>query len=167
VLGPVAVAPGVAAQVIDAARALTREFGLAGLCSLDFLLHDETIEVLEINPRPPASVGLYAAPGRPGADGPIAAHVRACRDGLLPAPLPAPAGLCGVQTVFAPAALTVDAARAARLADRADCHDLPQPGAVFERGDPLCSVATSGADPTQVRERLGAAREAVFASMEF
>ena len=39
--------------------ALTVEFELCGLGSLDFMLDGDAVGVLEVNPRPPASVALY------------------------------------------------------------------------------------------------------------
>lgn len=46
-------------QLIDAARALTLEFGLKGLNSLDAIVADKSVYVLEVNPRLSATFDLY------------------------------------------------------------------------------------------------------------
>ena len=74
-IGPVPISEAVARQVHDAVHALVVAFGVRGLCSLDFLLGTSGIEVLELNPRPSASLELYAQ----AADGPLRSHLRACR----------------------------------------------------------------------------------------
>jgi predicted ATP-grasp superfamily ATP-dependent carboligase len=45
--------------IADAVLKLTKWFGLVGLNSLDFLVDDESLHVLEINPRLSASFSLY------------------------------------------------------------------------------------------------------------
>ncbi|BCM24924.1 ATP-grasp domain-containing protein [Methyloradius palustris] len=61
-------------SIADAALKLTKWFGLVGLNSLDFLLQDESFDVLEINPRLSASFSLYP-------DGPdlLRMHMLACQ----------------------------------------------------------------------------------------
>ena len=82
VVGPVAL-PAAAAGVMRRALAvLVAEFGLRGLGSLDALLDGDQISLLEINPRPPASLALYP---RCGALGLVDAHWQACVHGILPA----------------------------------------------------------------------------------
>lgn len=50
---------GVRAQLIDAAEKLTLALGLLGLNSLDAIVQDEIVYVLEVNPRLSATVDLY------------------------------------------------------------------------------------------------------------
>lgn len=47
-------------QMIHAAQALTKHFGLLGLNSLDAIVKDEIVYVLEVNPRLSATVDLYS-----------------------------------------------------------------------------------------------------------
>ncbi|MDI1300065.1 ATP-grasp domain-containing protein [Methylotenera sp.] len=47
-------------QMIHAAKTLTRQFGLLGLNSLDAIVKDEIVYVLEVNPRLSATVDLYS-----------------------------------------------------------------------------------------------------------
>jgi predicted ATP-grasp superfamily ATP-dependent carboligase len=162
-VGPVPLASAVAARVTAAVRAIAAGFSLRGLGSLDFMLDGDKVEVLEVNPRPPASMALYARRG-----GVVAAHVRACIQGVLPRWPMWAAGdpVHGTEFVFAPRPLRLDEAGARRLATLGDCHDLPAFATTFDVGDPLCSVSADGADPDGVREMLARGREAVYRSLE-
>ena len=84
VVGPVPLAATPARAVQRAVQALCANTGLRGLCSLDFVLDGDQVQVLEVNPRVPASVALY---GERVMGGVMAAHVNACQPGQ-PGPLP-------------------------------------------------------------------------------
>jgi predicted ATP-grasp superfamily ATP-dependent carboligase len=127
-----------ARAVEDALSRLVPAFALRGLASLDFLAHAGSTWLLEVNPRPSATMVLY-----PDAwpDGLLRAHVDAVQ-GRLPAVAPLhPPGVRGCLTVFAEEPCRVGLGLAAELARSADCHDLPPPGARFVCGDPVCSVS--------------------------
>jgi len=163
VCGPVPVPAGVAREVGAAVRALAASFGLRGLGSLDYLLDGERVSVLEVNPRPPASMALYPVAGGTGV---LRAHLRACLDDELPlAPEPA-ATVGGCEIVYAPRALRLDEAAATALASWPDAHDLPHAGTPFEAGDPLCSVSARGPDAASVKIGLARQREAVLQQLE-
>jgi len=159
VVGPVPLDAPAASRVQAAVRALTSAFELRGLCSLDFVRDGDEIAVLEVNPRPPASLALYG-------DGVMAAHVQACLHGVLPAPPAKRERVDGTEIVFARHDGQVDAALARRLAARADTHDHPRAGTRFAAGDPLCSLAASGTTADAVRAALHQAREALLDTLE-
>jgi len=160
-VGPVVVADAVARGVVDAASALSVAFGLRGWCSLDFVLHGDSVGVLEVNPRPPASLALYAQRGL------IDAQLRACLHGELPAAAAfATTQVVGHEIVYARRALSIDEAGARRLAERANLHDLPLAGARFAAGDPVCSVSAAGVDAVQVKALLSARRDALLHTLE-
>lgn len=159
-IGPVALPPAAAQQLGRALRLLAPGFGLQGLASLDFMLDVDAVQVLEVNPRVPATMALY--------DGAFTAHLEACRHGHLPEPLP-PAAMRrvhGFETVWAPRSFTLDEAGAARLQALPHCHDLPQAGSRFGRGDPLCTVSAEGAGAAEVERALAAASAAALRSLE-
>ncbi len=185
VVGPVGASDAVQRSIGDAVRRLAREFRVRGLASLDFVLHGEgeqaSAEVIELNPRPPASLMLYP---RVGGHGVLHAHRRACVQGVLPhrpaatavlhdpaatAVLHDPAaadGVHGMRVVFAPRALRLDADAAEAIARRPGAHDLPPAGSAFMPGDPLCSLSASGADAAQVQAELARADDALLRSLE-
>lgn len=163
VIGPVPVSDALQREVTAIVRLLAAVFRLRGLGSLDFLLDGDTVEVLELNPRPPASLALYP---RVGEGGPVRAHLRACRHDELP-PAPAPThGVRGTEIVFAPQALQVDAGMAAQIAQREGARDLPRAGTRCAAGDPLCSLVAEGRDLHELTTRLAQRRDALLASLE-
>ena len=161
-VGPVRMAAALESRVAAAVRALTVEFNLRGLCSLDFMRDGDRFSVLEVNPRPPASMALYESAAL------MAAHVRACQQGELPfASAHADTDpLAGTEIVFARRAGLIDDAAAQHLITWPDCHDLPCAGTRFNAGDPVCSLSASGATADEVRQRLSEGREALLQTLE-
>ena len=160
-IGPVVVPADLARRIDAAVRVLSAEFGLRGWCSLDFMRDGDAIGVLEVNPRPPASLSLYARRGL------IDAQLRACLQAELPPPGAfAPRWVGGSEIVYARRALTLSQIGAQHLARRSDVHDLPIAGARFAAGDPICSLSAAGDGAEQVRALLGAARDALTHTLE-
>lgn len=163
VIGPVPLPDAVRGEAERIVRALTARFELRGLGSLDFLLDGERLEVLELNPRPPASLALYP---RVGAEGPIAAHLRACGGDGLPALERRPATVRGTEIVFARGRMRLDERQVAWLAGQPDAHDLPHAGYTWSAGEPVCSIVAEGASAPAVREQLAQRRDALLTSLE-
>jgi uncharacterized protein len=160
VVGPVPLAGNVLQRLQAILHCLTKGLGLQGIASLDFLLDGDHISVLEVNARPPASLALYPHWQ------PMAAHVRACQHGELPAPPSAGSLVRGHEVVFAPRPLRLDSAIAEQLAALPEVHDIPGAGQAFAVGEPLCSVSASGRSTAEVLERLQARRIALWQSLE-
>jgi uncharacterized protein len=150
VVGPLPTDSALRHEVAAIVCALAEAFSLRGLCSLDFLQDGERLSVLEINPRPPASLALYPDAGL------VQAHLRACRRGELPAPAPLPVAsvVRGSEIVFAPRSLRLDSAAIAEIAALPDTHDLPHTAGRFDSSDPLCSVSAQAADASSVKIAL-------------
>ena len=165
-IGPVPMADDISDRVASIARALTVEFELRGLCSLDFMRDGDTIGVLEINPRPPASMSLYRWPD--GSPGVMQAHVRACLQGELPPSTLSSSGqdIEGIEIVFARQPIELDAAAAERLAAWPGLCDVPAAGQRFDIDDPVCTLTASGTSAEQVRARLNEGRERLLQSLE-
>jgi len=167
VIGPVPASPRLRSEVREIVHALTEAFALRGVCSLDFLFDDQRLLVLEVNPRPPASLVLYPlSSGQPIWH----AHVRACRDGLLPDSNSANAAheavVRGSEIVFARRPCVFGSAATSALGRDAAIHDVPRRGARFAPGDPVCSVSASGGDAETVAIELQRRVEAVYATLE-
>jgi uncharacterized protein len=153
---------------IEAALALlVPAFALRGLASLDFIDAGGVPQLLEINPRPSASMALHtrAWPG-----GLMRAHVEALHGRLPARPAAHPPGLRGTETLFARRACRVSAALAAQLAAAPDCHDLPHTadaaGTAFAQADPVCSVSAQGATLAAVQQALATRLGWVAAQLE-
>jgi len=134
------------AQVAAVIARLVRTMGLRGLNSLDFMRDGPVCRVLEINPRPSATLGLYDADFPEGL---LTRHVRACR-GTLGEPWQAGDTVRASKAVFAPGPWTVPHA----LAWPEGCADRPMPGTAIRTGDPLCTVEAQGSDPEQVEAMI-------------
>jgi predicted ATP-grasp superfamily ATP-dependent carboligase len=149
--------------IAQALALLVPEFGLRGLASLDFIADDAAgVHLLEINPRPSASMQLHAQAWPAGL---MRAHVRALR-GRLPAMPPRHGdGVRGHSTVFAERAGRFDAASADALARAGHHHDLPAAGSCFARGDPVCTVSAQAAGLDQATSLLHVRAEQVLARL--
>ena len=124
----------------------------------------DRVLVLEVNPRPPASLALY---GRVGSRGVLGAHLRACRHDELPAAaMVAGAPVNGHQIVFAPRALRLDDATLTRWATGSQLHDQPRAATRFAAGEPVCSVSAWGADADAVKIELARRSDAVLCTLE-
>ena len=148
------------ASVQAALAALVPTFALRGLASLDFIALDGTPWILEVNPRPPASMALHAQAWPAGL---MRAHVAAMR-GHLPAAR-SRVGVRGSQVVYATRACVVDADEAAALARVPHCHDIPAAGACYAAGNPVCSVSAAGDDPASVARTLDERTAAIQARL--
>jgi predicted ATP-grasp superfamily ATP-dependent carboligase len=154
VIGPVQPPAPVQASVQLALAALVPRHGLQGLGSLDYLLDGEAHQLLEINPRPPASMALY--PGT-GATSPMHAHLQACLQGRLPeAPVRvAERPLRGIRTVYANRPGRLDDAALDALQATGWCHDLASGAQAFRVGDPVCTVSAGDATgPAGIEQQL-------------
>ncbi|MDF9393687.1 MULTISPECIES: ATP-grasp domain-containing protein [Methylococcus] len=142
---------GIVAQLVSALR-------LRGLNSLDFMT-DETggIRVLELNPRPSATLSLYDDELPSGLAG---LHIRACL-GTLPdftlAAFPARA----IQIVYAPH----DVEMPGTLEWPAWCQNRPGPGCRIAKGAPLCTITADGTDESEVLSNLAARHTALIQTM--
>ena len=165
VIGPLPMSDAVQVQLMAALQALVGAFGLLGLCSLDFLLREPgpRVEVLEVNPRPPASLDLYAAHGLPVID----AHLRACDDAGLDV-LPTMPALPprGSAVVFARREMMLGPAAAQWLAAQPHVHDVPPRATSFLVHAPVCSVSAAGDDIAAVQEQLQQRTDALLVALE-
>ena len=166
VVGPLALPETEIRQIARCVDGLCAALGLRGLGSLDFLRSEHgELQVLELNPRPPASLALY---GRRVRGGTMAAHIAACQHGQLPElakPDPAACPVQGEQIVFAPQVMEVDEAASALMPRWPDLHDLPPAGTRLAAGDPLCSVSAGGASAAEVRGRLARRAQALLQTL--
>jgi uncharacterized protein len=137
------------AAVSEAGQKIVAALGLVGLNSVDFLADAGDFHLLEVNPRPGATLDIFM-----DCDGALFdAHLAACRGHLPPQPL-----------VFTKAAATAIAytprelPSMPRLAWPDWCKDRQRPGTFLRAGDPVCTVSaeadTAAAARASVGERL-------------
>lgn len=134
----------VRARIATVLGRLVSATGLIGLNGLDFILDaGGEPHVLEINPRPTATIDLYDTAFPAGL---LALHLRACR-GELP-DIQRPDGSRAHAIVYATDALRV---RAGMNWPRW-CTDIPENGSLIPAGAPICSVRAHAASSDRARE---------------
>ncbi len=147
------------AQVQDIATRLTREFKLVGVNGLDFILKDDQVFPVEVNPRYSASMELIErAYGLSIFD----LHVKSVLQGTLPdfdlAGKLADQGFFGKAIVYAE---QDGAAPDTRGWPARDIRDVPFPGETLSAGDPVCTVLASGLTQAECFAGLAAQAETI------
>ena len=152
---PAAVPDALADRLAEAAGRIAVAFGLVGLNSLDLLVDGDSATVLEVNPRPGATLDLLE---RHRVGGVMHAHLDAAA-GRRWSLGPARPGVIAGAVAYAPAALTVPA----DFVWPPWCADLPRAGSAIEGGQPLCSVTAWGGDEKEAKRRLSRRIERIVA----
>jgi predicted ATP-grasp superfamily ATP-dependent carboligase len=142
--GPAAMPPRLAARLAEACDALVAATGLVGLNSLDTLAEDAAFTVLEVNPRPGATLDVFDE----------GALWRAHLDGVA-GRLSGPEWTAATRG-GARAAAVVYAERAVRV-----LHDLPKlpwiadipaPDSIIPAGAPVCTLVAEARDVEAARD---------------
>ncbi len=145
--------------VSDWLNKLVPAFRLKGLNSLDFILTDEHLSVLEINARPSASMQLYN-------DDLLIRHITACIAGLSSEDI-APIVRNGPRYT---AYQIVYAIRDVIIPDRFDwpdgCMDLPDTGVICRAGQPICSIIAHQNDSEHVQAQLLSLQQFIITKLE-
>jgi predicted ATP-grasp superfamily ATP-dependent carboligase len=143
-VGPVMLDARIAAMIDEICQELVAALGLVGLNSLDLLLDGARFHVLEVNPRPGATLDVFD-----GCDGLSLwdAHIAGVAGRLAPpgriAGAPRAAGL-----VYAPMQIKIP--RFFAWPDWA--ADRGRPGTLIESGEPVCTVMATAATTGEARE---------------
>jgi uncharacterized protein len=119
---------------------------LVGLNSLDFLVDGDKLWLLEVNPRPGATLDLFET--EDDSEPLFALHIAACSGRLAAAPKQG--GCRAFQIVYA----DTDIASTPALDWPSWAMDRQTAGTYVAKGDPLCSVITEGATTAEARRNL-------------
>jgi predicted ATP-grasp superfamily ATP-dependent carboligase len=152
--GPVPPPASLVAEVAGLCDALVAAVGLVGLNSLDLLVENARFTVLEVNPRPGATLDVLDGPD--GAGALWRHHLDAVAGTLPPAAAPMRAARAAL-VLYAPAPIRVPAA----LAWPDWAADIPLPDNLITAGAPLCTVLAAAPDAAQAR-RLAERRAATL-----
>jgi predicted ATP-grasp superfamily ATP-dependent carboligase len=165
--GNILAAAGDNDALVDAActlaRAVSEEFGLAGVNGIDFVARDAHPYAVEVNPRWTASMELVE---RAYGLSVFAAHAAACADGTLPdfdvVQARRGAGAAGKAVVFAREAVTIGDT-SAWLGD--SVRDVPHRGERIRAGRPVCTIFAGGHDHASCYDALVRRAERVYAEL--
>ena len=112
-----------------------------GLNSADFLVAEDGFRLLEINPRPSATLDIFEPPG----GSLFALHMSACA-GTLDFEAPNLPGAAAMAIVYAESELTIP------TLDWPDwTADRPHAGSAIKAGEPLCTVRAFAPSATEAR----------------
>ncbi|HEX9489315.1 MAG TPA: ATP-grasp domain-containing protein [Stellaceae bacterium] len=161
--GPVRLSPALGAAIDAACRAVAAALGLVGLNSLDLLIDGERFHVIEVNPRPGATLDIFD--GRDGVSL-WRLHLDAVAGRLPPISHDAPAEARAAAVIYASDRVVIPAAMTwpAWTADRGTA------GTIIDRGEPVCTVRARAATTTAARagaERRGARLLAQLAAYRY
>jgi predicted ATP-grasp superfamily ATP-dependent carboligase len=134
-VGPVAVGAAVAEEIGRAIANLTSELSLVGLNSVDFLISGDAVWLIEINPRPGATLDVF----EPNEGAFFAVHIAACEGRLTPVPMGS--AFTAAEVVYAPR----DMAPRMERSWPDWTADRPPPGTRIAAGDPMCTTLASAA----------------------
>jgi predicted ATP-grasp superfamily ATP-dependent carboligase len=134
-------------RLTDHAEAVAGAFALKGLGSADFLVDGEEARLIEINPRPGATLDIFDSEANPL----LHLHLQSVLEGILPmAPLPL-GEATATAIVYAPAPLEV----APGMVWPDWTSDQPKPGERIDKNRPICTVlarASTGPDARRLVE---------------
>ena len=127
--------------MLHAAGLLTNLFGLVGINGIDFIIHDDEVFLLEVNPRVPASIELFE---RLMAVNAINLHVQGCRGQLPQLPnLARDSGVWGKAIVYADK--TIQTGDTSDWANQG-IADIPHSDEEIPEGAPICTVMSHADD---------------------
>jgi uncharacterized protein len=139
---PAAEGTELAGRLEAVCRAVAGRFGVRGAFGVDAIWDGRRVWVLEVNPRPTASLELFGP-------GTFDAHIRGARGVSVPTSSEPAANRC------AKVKLVLFADRDLRAPDPAWwppglVRDIPHRGDPIARGAPLCTLVSSAADPDEL-----------------
>lgn len=143
--GPVDIDAAQAGEIARSVAVIAAELNLVGLNSADFLVSTDAVWLMEINPRPGATLDVFESNETPL----FAGHLAACEGRLMPS---SPGRTFkAAQIVYAPCDIAIREGPnwPDWIADR------PAPGSRIAAGDPLCTALASGATVDLARTCAG------------
>lgn len=152
---PVDIAPGMLAALTSAIHRLVAALALVGLNSADFVVDGDKFWLLEVNPRPGATLDIFERPDQPL----FAVHVAAC-GGALPLDRPVAGDAAASAIVYA----THDIACFPPLQWPEWTTDRPHPGTAVRSGEPLCSVHATASSAMEARRLVHGRVESILAA---
>ncbi len=132
-------------KIADWASAAARHLGLQGLWSAAFIVDGDAMTMIEINPRPGATLDIF----RHGPVNPLAAHI-ACFQGTALADFPGTGDAAATAIVYADRGIEIleNTIWPQWVADR------PSPGTEVAAGAPFCTVLARASTVESAMERL-------------
>ena len=155
-VGPIEVDALRAAEIERTVAVITREFGVVGLASVDFVVSDHAAWLIDVNPRPGATLDVFDCDEDPL----LARHIEAC-DGRATAAAPRSVRRAA-QVVYARG----DLVRPPRLEWPDWVADRPAGETRIAAGDPVCTVQAASPDAASARRLVSERARCIDAMVE-
>jgi uncharacterized protein len=146
-----------AGDMSRAVARVARTFGLKGLGSADFILSGNRPYLLEINPRPGATLDIFASAAKPL----LALHLDAVLGGKLPAKPPAYEDAAASGVLFAPRSVVVPRS----MTWPPWAADLPKPGERIDKQRPICTVLARAGTRGPARQLVESRKASLLAKI--
>jgi uncharacterized protein len=154
---PAGLPPGLETRLRRAAEAITAASGLRGLNSIDFLVEDSEYTLIEVNPRPGATLDIFE--DRRGSL--FRAHIDACLGRLPRRPLEfAGAAAAGIAYARREISFMPEFDWPNWTSDRQKARSGLQPY------DPLCTIKARAAKPARARSLVDARTKLILGRLE-
>jgi uncharacterized protein len=151
---PASLSPSLARKMTATVKKLARAYPIKGLASADFLLCDDAPLLLEINPRPGATLDIFDRGSRKL----LSLHIEAVREGKLPSRALELQDAMASAIVYATrrAQAPADGALPAWVADR------PQPSEWIDKSRPICTVSARAGTAAGARRLVESRRRKIL-----
>ncbi len=137
---------------------VTAAFAIKGIASADFMVNGDSPLLLEINPRPGATLDIFDSAALPL----VRLHLDAVMQGKLPRAAPSLDGAMSSAIVFAPGVIRVPFS--ITWSDWA--ADRPKAGELIDKNRPICTVWARAATSAAAKRLIAARSRKVLASIE-
>ena len=160
-IGPLQLADKLEAELTAISQRLVEAAGLVGLFGIDFMISDDHVWLIEVNPRYTASMEVLE---RAGNSSFVELHIAACQAGQLPEQKIAYQRCAGKRIVFSDHDFEIDQACSDRLLEAANTSfqpamaDIPHAGERIDRGKPMLTLLVDGDDVEDVETELARAQ---------
>jgi predicted ATP-grasp superfamily ATP-dependent carboligase len=156
-VGPIMV-DGIRRGAIEKAVAgVTRAFGIVGIASVDFIVSDDAAWLIEVNPRPGATLDVFDCDDHPL----LARHLEAS-DGRMTAPAAKQLTPTAAEVVYARRDIVCRSPP--RWPDWV--ADRPGGGSRIAVGDPICTVLAAASDTASARRLVATRAQEINAMVE-
>jgi uncharacterized protein len=144
--------------MVLAVQRVASAFEIKGLASADFMVNEAATLLLEVNPRPGATLDIFDSDASPL----IGLHVDAVMQAKLPRNAFRPGGAMAAAIVFAPKHVQVPFT----MTWPDWVVDRPRSGEIIDKNRPICTVWARAATPSRAKSLVEARTKTVLAWIE-
>ena len=142
-------------EMISASQDLSKKFKLMGSNGVDFILNENGLYVIEINPR---IQGTFECVEKTLGINMLDAHIKACRGELIQ--IPKAKYYSYKKIIYSPARMKYEPLNLDNI------HDLPHVGSITEKDEPLLTVIDKNKDFKKLYEKVELTSEIVKIHLE-